>query len=154
MASGLYKDGTMHDPKLPTAYRKSKSIQENCSNCAYLRNGNVCGLWRGASVRGAYVCGKYKDLSEGPAKTFPKLDRPIPEPVGLNAPSSKKTFSNKPVKRRTPPNRSSRSGGRPLQIPATSESLPPLAPRRPSQTPTPPRPNRNQQNRRSSGGGY
>ena len=154
MASGVYKDGIMMDPKLPTAYRKSKEQAKNCANCAYLV-GSKCGVWRGAQVRGAYICAKWKDKSEGPVKSFPKFEQDIPDAKATATSAKKKsTFSNREGKRNSPSRKTKSSNrstvGQRVQPPPTSSSPQQVVPSvRPES-----RRARSQQNRTSSGGGY
>lgn len=154
MASGVYKDGIMMDPKLPTAYRKSKEQAKNCANCAYLV-GSKCGVWRGAQVRGAYICAKWKDRSEGPVKSFPKFEQDIPGAKATATSAKKKsTFSNRTGKRKPSPSRngsgSKSTVGQKVQPPETSPAPQQVAPASRPES----RPARSQQNRTSGGGGY
>lgn len=175
MAASTYKDGINYDPKLPTAYRKATDSSKRCSTCAYMV-GDKCMLWKGAAVRGGYLCAKWKDAKEGPLRSIPKETREAPEPIGLKASSPKETFTPRQSGRRFPSVGAKRRRKNRLKLdqnnpgstagssaPSTSSSptsrpaprpAPGSAPVQRPQRPTPRRRNTNQQNRRSSGGGY
>lgn len=173
MAASTYKDGIMYDPKLPTAYRKAKSTSKMCSNCAYILGGK-CTLWKGAAVRGTYVCGKWQEKGDKPVTNVPNVKRDPPPHVGLKGENPKESFIPRQTgKRRLGASARQRranalgKSGASQPAPSARTSRPtPSAPSRsstsrPSPTrstrtpaPAPRRRNTNQQNRTSSGGGY